>query len=509
MTTPLKLKAVPLVLLIVMLLIGCDQKADQSDEQILATVGETRISAKEFINSYNAGSSLLKDIDHPRQSFLNAMINEEILAAKLRQDSHYANRPATLKALELLEQELLVERLFKVEVHDKVQVSDTEIRTAILQSNRSIKVKYLETQDLKQASQYLIRLDAGIQFDSLLNGQDTFGSQTYMDSTGFLKYGELEAPLNEVLFNLNPQAYSEVIPLGDAYFIFQNSAMIKEGASEGDIIKYHDRFHKILMYQKRLQASRRFVKAFMDPLEIQVTGESFVFLVNTLYELYVNVPYEQSQILEGQNVNPELSFQNVFEEVEEHGKDPAVRFSRGILTVKELLDQILLKPFHIESSDKQSFAKELNAEIAIALRDYFMEQESIIRGYDQDLAIQAELGQWTEKLLVQNYIDVLRSKIVIPEDEVVQHLGVTTVAGGARLKQAKQQLINLKCKAVLDHQVDSLMTLTRVIIDEDKLDAITVDLPTSKRRPDTYLFKLGLPYLRSAFPTPDPIWGLE
>lgn len=493
------------------ILVSCEQQASKSLESNgLARIGDATITVQEFSNSYQAGPSLLKEkIAQPKRSFLDAMIREELIAEMLKNDSSYTQYPAIVKALKLLEQELLVEHMFKEEVHDKVQVTDTEIRNAILQSSLSIKAKYLVTQDRQFAVQCLEELDAGVEFDSLLNNPVDFTTRAYLDSTDFLKSGELELPLNEILFKLHPQAYSEVITFGDSYIIFQNVAMIKEIIAEGDIIKYHDRFHKILMYKKRLANARRFVKEFMDPLEIEVAGESFVLLVNALYELYVNLPYEQKQLPQSQAENQELPSQDVLNLLQEHGHDPAVRFSGGSLSVAELLDQVLLKPFHIEATDKQSFAKELNGEIAIALRDYFMEREAMARGYDQDLKIQNELQQWSEKLLVQNYISELKSAVIISEDEVAQHLGPTTVNGDARWKQAEQQLINLKVKLTLDQQVDSLMSQIDLIINEQLLKSIEVDLPTGKQQPDAYLFKLGLPYLRSAFPTPDPIWGMK
>ncbi len=472
-------------------------------------MGEAVITVPEFLSSYEAGPSILKDLKRPKRSFLDAMIHEELLAGMLKQDSSYSQYPPTQKALRLLKQELLVERMFKEEVHDKVVVSDEEIKTAIIQSDVSVKAKYLVTHDRKLAEQCLARLDAGVDFDDLLSGSKDLNQTAFLDSTDFIKYGELESPLNEILFGLDLLAYSDVIPVGDSFIILQNVNMLRELASEGDLVKYHDRFNKILMYQKRLADSRRFIKEFMDPLEIQVAGESFVFLVNALYDLYVNVPYEQGLALENKTENPELSFQKVVDQIQDHADDPAVRFNGGALTIQELLDQLLLKPFHIESVDKQAFAKELNAEIAIALRDYFLEQEALARGYDKDIKIVNELERWSEKLMVQDYIGELRHQIIIPETEVKRHLGNTNEVGDARFKQVEQELINLQCKHVLDQQVDSLLTLTKVTIDDAKLAAINVELPGEKQSPDTYLFKLGLPYLRSAFPTPDPIWGKD
>ena len=43
----------------------------------------------------------------------------------------------------------------------------------------------------------------------------------------------------------------------------------------------------------------------------------------------------------------------------------------------------------------------------------------------------------------------------------------------------------------------------------ENLKAVVVDEPRSGRLPDVKLYKLGLPYFREAFPTPDVLWGAD
>jgi len=197
---PLSLtKIIPLAA--VLLVTTCSNHDRQFADTVLAAVGDQTISAADFKTAYQAGPALLKDVRRPRQSFLQAMINEQLLATMLAKDSSYSQRPAIMKAGRLLEQELLVERLFKTEVHNKVQVSEQAIQDAILHSGRSIRVRYLVSPSRDVAAYCLQQLDAGLAFDSLTEYiPDSLLQAVYLDSTDYLAYGELDAAVNDILF---------------------------------------------------------------------------------------------------------------------------------------------------------------------------------------------------------------------------------------------------------------------------------------------------------------------
>ena len=512
MTTPVKLKALPRVLLIFMLLIGCDQKADQSDEQILATVGETRISAKEFINSYNAGSSLLKDIDHPQQSFLNAMIAEELLAAELKKDTSFSSNVRISKALHLLKQELVVEQMFKTEVHDQIRVDEEEIKRAIIQSQLSVRANFIICDDKQSALHYLELLDNGYDFEVIQAMQvDDLFSRVIFDSTDYVRDGELPEPLNSALFDLEVNEYSDIIPVGKAYVIALSNDRLQELIDPQDFQKYHDRFYKVLDYRKRLEKSRIFVKNFMDPLDIKIEGDIFAYLVNTLYDLYVNLPANQLTQMQPAQTEYLVTAEEIFQELNQRGEETAVRSNQGDISLQLLLEQLLLKPFKIESQNKADFASELRQEIAITLRDYYLEKEGVKRGYDQETSLQDELAAWEEKLMVQAFIEDVKTAEFPDEQELKNYLEAQNLLlepGSARWNQLRQRLINQRTKLVLDTLVDSLKSTVDIEVFSGELSKIELDRPMSKREPDTYFFKLGLPYLRSAFATPDPIWGL-
>ena len=96
------------------------------DSLILATIGEEHITVDQFINNYSFGSSKLKPKNNTKLFYLKAMINEMVLAQELSKYKQHIIKDDDPR-LDLLEQELLVENIFEIEVDNKISVTNPAI----------------------------------------------------------------------------------------------------------------------------------------------------------------------------------------------------------------------------------------------------------------------------------------------------------------------------------------------------------------------------------------------
>ena len=140
------LKKQTILLLIVMLLIAtifnfnCGKKTEP-DQVVLAKVGDKVITAEEFRFNYEFGLPHLKLGPNPKESYLNYMIKEELLALA-GYDEGLDNSERVQRLENELTEELLVEQLFKKEVDDKITVTPDEIKDAIVKSSVKWKLRY-------------------------------------------------------------------------------------------------------------------------------------------------------------------------------------------------------------------------------------------------------------------------------------------------------------------------------------------------------------------------------
>ena len=484
---------------------------DENNSPIVAKIGDEFITVSEFENSYNSGLSVLKKIGDAKHSYLDAMIHEKMLL-HLPEVKVNMSDPFLTKSLELLKQELIVEKMFYVDVDDKIQITDEEIKQALIEDAISINAKYFVTEDKNRAVNLKSYLNSGYDFDSIYNEMPPpLNLLEEIFITDYVKVSDISAPFEKILFSLEVGEYSDIAEIEKNYYILQNIDIKQDIISENDVVTKRKHYKKIISYRKKLNDSKSYVKSVLDKKDISVDGEAFRELVEALYYVYNPTEGGLEKKFIANGIFNEMTLQNLEKNLWENLNKPAVNYSDGIWTVKHLIYQLSIRPLDLRATDKADFAGKLRAAIAIIIRDWFLEQDGIERGYDKDPKITRELDLWKTKLSVQAYIDSLKTKMPVSEKDVKNYYKsiVSDTSSFDKLKEKLQtHLVLLKTRKYLMNKIDSLKLEIPITIYDDLLDSINVDIPKNKPLPDVKLFKLGLPYFRSAFPTPDMVWGI-
>ncbi|MCK4641496.1 MAG: hypothetical protein KAU06_09160, partial [Candidatus Marinimicrobia bacterium] len=442
--------------------------------------------------------------------YLQAMINEEILA-QLPEVKTLNTKTIVRKPMRLLQQELLVEKLFNVEVSEKVTVSEDEIRDAINKSSFENKVKYIYTDDSKEALVFKKALKEGTNYDSLLAGKlGRLGLNPEYGETDYIAYGELHEPFNETIFSLGLNEVSPMIAHGKGYYIIKKIDSRRTIISEMDYAKYRHRYDQIIRYKKDRIQTGKFLTEFMDPKELVVDGKIFRELANTIYPITT-----QSQVDSGLTQTPNGSDVSPFRQISDRLSDyydvPIVRFRGGNWTVRELLYHLSYRPLDLRSTSTEDFAGKLRKIIGLTVRDVFMEEEALRRDYDRDPQIRYELDRWERKYSTRVFMDSIKSQCVPDPAEVESLFNNSAYAPNINLNQVEVYLTNL---LIMKKTQDQLMELIKasgieVTLYPENIESVEVDEPRAGRLPDVKLYKLGLPYFREAFPTPDVLWSAD
>jgi len=500
----------PVMVIAILLTASCSKPRLEPDSPILAKVGDNRITVKSFTESYSFGPSVLKSVAGAKENYLKAMINEEILA-QLPEVNTLQSKPIVQKSLRLLKQELLVEKLFNVEVGEKVSVSDEEIREAVIKSAYENKVKYIYTDDLKEAQQFEKELSAGADFDSLLAGKlGRIGITLENGETDFIGYGELQEPFNKTIFNIELNDVTPIIPNGKGYYIIKKTDSRKMIISEMDFATYRHRYEQIIRYKKDRVQTGKFLAEFMDPKELIVDGKIFTTLVNTIYPITIQSPSD-SLLTQNQNGTDISPFGQISNNLLDYYDLPVVRFKGGNWTVRELLYHLSYRPLDLRSTSIEDFAGKLRSIIGLTVRDVFMEEEALKRNYDRDPQIRYELDRWERKYTSQVFIDSIRAQCIPDAAEVQSLFNNSAYGSNIKFNQVEVYLTNLIRMKKTHGQLRELINASGIEVTTypENLKSVEVDEPRAGRLPDVKLYKLGLPYFREAFPTPDILWSAD
>ena len=150
------------------------------------------------------------------------------------------------------------------------------------------------------------------------------------------------------------------------------------------------------------------------------------------------------------------------------------------MNTKQILDYIKIRPFQYDIRNIEYFSNDLEKKLAVIIRDYFLISENT-DSYDfghKDII--SQINQWKRKLIVDDYLERLQTSFI--SDKI----------------EKNNQLYEL-----LDKKLDSLRSTHNISINLELLSDVDVIDDVKGHIPELQLFKLGLPYLRKAYPTPN------
>ena len=249
----------------------------------------------------------------------------------------------------------------------------------------------------------------------------------------------------------------------------------------------------------------------MDPENVVVKAKTFSLVVNELYPVFRKEKNFVAGIKSSEKTD-ELIGEKTTERLKKYNSEILVTFKNGNWTIGDFLYHLSYRPFYPDLSDINRFAASLRKNIALMLRDYFLEKEGRKRGYQRRKEVISELNEWHEKYRVAEYINHIKRKSKITQSDVSDYYkaNINQNIPFDRIKDKLNYLLTMeKSYQILMKEIDSLKKEMPVKIYSDHLAKIQVDEPRVGRLPDVKLYKLGLPYFREAFPTPDPLWGIQ
>ena len=493
------------IFLLLLLISGCTKKSND----IILQIDQFELSKESFIRSYNTGPSVLKFGNDPKLTHLNAIENDYMVSQYLK-DQGYGKDSSLSKTLRLFRQELIVEKMFKAEVDDKIAISNDEIREEVLKGKRQVKVKYLFAKDYQEAVDLKNKLNTGTSFKELQESKLLkLGLSTDAGKTGFINHGEVDREINDVIFSLPPNKVSDVIKTNAGYFILKVIDIRRSILSESDIVKLYPTYKTILYSKKMYDESRQYLKKYLDPKEIVVEGKVFKKFINLLYPIY-----KRNRNSDDVNLEQNQEFFKVedYKLSEDFLKEKLVTFNRGSYTVEDILYHFSYYPVSFPTTSIQDFAESLKIKIGFRLRDMFLEEEGIKRGYENDPLIKEEIALWKNQIITYRFLQRLSSETEIDTMEVkkiykekfksdvpfskVQHKFISSY---------KDYLIYKKLKNIINNEKPN----RRTSINASLLNTINVSQSEKKIGVDLFTYKMGLPYSRLAFAAPNRIWAAE
>lgn len=490
-------------------------KEKKSDAVVLARVGAQIITVDDFRYNYEFGLPHLKKAPDRKRSYLDFMIREMLLALEGRNQG--LDKSDRIQQLENeLTEELLVEALFKKEVHDKINVAPEDIKEAITKSKVKWKLRYWAEPTLDYANsvhQAMLESGYGAVVGKILAANPEVKIRAEDFTTDYMTWLDVPPEIMDAIKDLEQGEISMPVEMNGVYFIFQMVNILREPLTELELMEKAGTYKKILVSRKVNDAAARFVSDFMTPKNVVTKGEAF----HTMSEALIawNKTRGESDLTFSEAVEAEKDQKSALFKLRDELDKTLLTFENGQWTIKDFLDRFKPKSIKYESTDVTGYRKALNQEIALTIRDHFFTREARQKKLHKTPSIQQEVAKWRDKWLYEAMRNSYTQQIEIDDQQAREYFSKfkdkfktdrNDIPRYAHHKdQAKHGAFAQRARSILQRESDSLKTVYPVYINEAVLDTITVIDFQKSRWISLQVFKQGSN--RLAHPIADPAWG--
>lgn len=491
------------------------QKKVDPESIVIAKIGGEEISVHDFRLDYEFGFSQLKTGQNRKLNYLEKMINEKLLSLQ-GYELGLDKSERVQRLVKELQEELVIEQVFIDNINSKVVISDQEIREAINKSKVNWKFRYWVEPEKEFASSvcaHMRQYGYAATVEKILSSNPETTLKPSDFETSYLTWLDVSPELLSVIQNLELGAISDPIEMGEEFYIFQLLDIRREPVTEYDYKSRAESYRKILRARKEQELYEKFVSSFMTPKNVVTKGDVFAVLSQNLYEWYKNkkdIEDLNAAIANAKDDRPYLvNIRQILNKV-------LVTFRDGEWTVDDFLK--IYHPKSIkwtENDDLGTLQNKFNAQIASAVRDYFLFQKGYKEKATRRPEVKDEIKRWQDKWVYQELRAKIASNIDVSDEEAKKYFVKFNNRFKVRsddkptfesnIKSARLYAAHQKELELINSELQKLRMNYGVVINHAVLDTMIMIESQKSRGISVQVYKRSSQ--RMAYPVVDPSWG--
>lgn len=398
------------------LLLVCTSTKDQSDEIILAQIGEKEITIKEFLqrSELTIRPQNFKD----KNTTLNNLIFEKILALESEDDNQLLENPAFQARLKGIKEQMMREKLYYEVAYNKVELDSDEVKNAYVVSMREYELEFFTIHNKELAKRIATVLDsapqrAGEMFKEVekILKEKPVHKVNYKDPDDYVIHESLFTYPLEVGTVVGPKKLSN----GD-YIILKVLDWV-----DYPLISGHDQRVRWKEVKEKIHEikTRKLWQSYQSDImrgkKIEFNNQSFKVLSNLALERYVNNNSIDSlifQLTEIPSVEADVKLDS-----------PFFTIDNILWTVEDFRQELRSHPlvFRTKYLNRNNFAEQFKLAIVDLMRDYYLTQEAYKKSLDDLEDVSRTVEMWNDSFLAnyqrKNIIDSALAQGLIHEKD--------------------------------------------------------------------------------------------
>ena len=399
-------------LLIVLLFLSCGRKTE--NYPILATVGSKKITVQEFSDRAAFSPERLAVRPAPdKGQLLQLLISEKLLA--LEAEIQDMNSQRIKELADFTEKLAITRELFVTEVRKNVRLDSADVHMALERSRQERKISFLQFSDLETANDYLRKWQNSSFKRTVkeLNGDDADPARNQR----VFKWGENDALLEDVIFNMKIGEISPMTPVRNGFLIVSCDDIIYTAVDKTTQQKRARKVKQVLSARQEAQLSKQFVSGFMKSQNVRFDETRVRKIVDAISRV-VNEQQNGDETELKEIPVPEHALLGALESAKEFHGEPIVEFDGGQLDVDEFLNMWRAYHFNVQQHPA-ACRKALNDQFSLVIRDHLLAGEARRRGLDATPNVLRDVQMWRDYYLSESITQQLSKKEL---DELLQKL---------------------------------------------------------------------------------------
>ncbi len=413
----------------------------QTDESVIARIGNEVITAKEFKLRYELSPYIPSDKnidpDSIKYDFLYSLIAEK-LWAKDAEDLGITETEKFAFLFKPLEEMFVRDALFKIEVDDKVLLSADDINRAIIKSQAKLVTQIITSNDSSNVYNFYNHLNSSTNFDSLLSTSINLLTKDVDILLGTLKDEEIE----DSLYSLDVNEFTSPIlsEVGWVILKIKNKIFTPIDLNDKQAI---DNTKKIILDRRIEKRFREYLNELLAGITINIDPESFKLTFSKIWETIKSkfLVYDASKYFElsesdFNKIHSSLGLSNL--------KKQIFKLSEKEISIENFLSNLAFNGFSVTQLDSVIVLQKLNQRVKRYVEEQMITEEAYKRGLQLIPQVQNDLRIWKENYLAQLYFNNNLDSIRITDKEVYKYYLENLV------NTSNIQLINLRLISIKD-----------------------------------------------------------
>lgn len=412
----------------------------QSDETVVARIGNDVITAKEFELRYELSPYIPNDKnidpDSVKYDFLYSLIAEKLWATEAESEGMFKSERFEY-LFKPLEEMFARDALFKIEVENKVLLSANDVNNGIIKSQEKLEAQIITTPDSAIIYDLFNQLKLDRNVDSLISKISNLTSNDFNIGLGSIKDEQIE----DSLYNLSVNRFTSPIKseVGWVIFRIKNKTFTPFDLSDQKSI---DKMKGIIRNRRIEKRYNEYLKELLSGTTINIDKEAFLLTYSKIWDKL------KTKLIKNDSTKffelSEYDFSNLLTSTgSDNLKKSLFNISEKSFAIDDFLGSLAFEGFSVTNLDSIVVLNKLNQRLKKYVEQELITTEAYNRGLQLAPQVRNDLKMWQDNYLAQLFYNKNLDSIKPGNSEVYNYY-LNTLVNSSNIHLINVRLISIK-----------------------------------------------------------------